>query len=55
MMHEEGGKPTGKEYRLSPSDDPHMVASRLARKAWLKGKDEGDFNRPLRYNRLGIA
>jgi hypothetical protein len=54
-MHEEDGRPTGKEYRLAAGDDARMIACRLAKEAWMKGRGENDFNRPLGYARLGIC
>lgn len=55
ILHEEDGKPTGKEYRLAPGDDARMIACRLAKEAWKKGRGEGDFNRQIIYGPLGIA
>jgi hypothetical protein len=54
-MHDESGKPTGKEHRLAPGDDPRALASRFAWRAWQSGLGIGDFNRPLGYGPSGYA
>jgi hypothetical protein len=54
-MHDETGKPTGKEYMLGHGDDPHRIAQRLTREAWLKTRGTTDFDRPLHYAPLGIC
>lgn len=54
-MHDAGGKPTGKTGHLTPGEDPHKVAHRLAREAVMKMRGESDFNRPLHYDRSGYA
>jgi hypothetical protein len=52
-MHDEKGKPTGKEHRLSDGKDPRLVAGRITRAAWHSATP--DFNRPLVYARGGYA
>jgi hypothetical protein len=52
-MHDENGKPTGQRQELGPNDDPHLIAGRLKRAAWLN--TNSDFNRRLRYPPLSIA
>jgi hypothetical protein len=54
-MHDKDGKPTGKTARLSLGDDPQGVAHRMAREAWSATLGEGNFNRPINYQPLGIA
>jgi hypothetical protein len=49
------GKPAGKKYKLQPGDDPKTVAARLTKEAWMKRARESNFNRPLRYPRIGLA
>lgn len=49
-MCDEAGKPTGKQCQLGPNDDARGVAVRLAKKAWQKGRGEGDFNRRIEYS-----
>jgi len=45
----------GNRHRLGPNDDPHVVAGRLTRAAWLKATGQSNFNRPLRYARSGCV
>lgn len=52
-MHDESGKPTGKEHRLGPGDDARQVAGRLTKEAWSKATP--DFNRPLGYSTWSVA
>jgi hypothetical protein len=51
-IHDESGKPTGKEYRLRPGENEKAAAGRLAQEAWRKARGESDFNRPLYYSWL---
>ena len=51
-MHDEAGKPR-KTYRLGPNDDERLIASRLTLEAWRAATP--DFNRPLNYQRSGVA
>ena len=55
MLTDESGKPTGDKHPLSPGDDASQVAGRLALAAIKKAWGETDFNRPLGYQRIGIA
>ena len=52
-MCNESGEPNG--VTLEQGDDPNQIARRFTRDAWRKRAREGDFNRPLRYRRLGVA
>jgi hypothetical protein len=54
-MHEADGNPTGKTFPIGEGDDPHRVAHRLAREAWVKSLGESNFNGRLNYQPLGIA
>jgi hypothetical protein len=54
-MHDADGKPTGKEQRLGEGDDAKMIACRLAKEAWFKGRGDGGFNRPLGYHNMGYV
>jgi hypothetical protein len=55
VMCDAEGRPTGKRLALGSSDDPEGVARRLMRESWLKRTAGGDFNRPLAYQRTGVA
>jgi hypothetical protein len=54
-MHDESGKPTGQRQQLGPGDDPHRIAGRLTRAAWISAIGEGNFNRRIDYQPSGIA
>jgi hypothetical protein len=54
-MHDETGKPNGQRQQLGPGDDPHMVAGRMKRAAWIQARGESNFNRPLHYQRAGFV
>jgi hypothetical protein len=53
-MCSEDGRPMGKTYKLNVGDDERRIAARLLRQEMLK-QPVSDFNRPLRYQPLGIA
>jgi hypothetical protein len=54
-MRDENGTPTGKNCRLGPDDDEHVIASRLKLEWWRSDAGTSDFNRALDYSRHGIA
>lgn len=53
-MRDENGKATGKSRLLAPGDDPHQIAGRMTREAWSANQG-GNFNRPLHYQKCGVA
>jgi hypothetical protein len=50
---DEDGKPIGKEHSIGPGETERQIAGRLVREA--RAAVGLDFNRPLRYQPLGIA
>jgi hypothetical protein len=52
MLLDQDGQPTGTHQRLIAGDDAHRIAQRLLLKS--RPKREG-FNRPLRYEKFGVA
>jgi hypothetical protein len=54
-MTDENGRPMAKPRRLAADEDPHVIAGRLTRERWLKTDGGNNFNRPLKYQPLGIA
>jgi hypothetical protein len=56
VMCGDDGKPTGQTHTLAKGEDPKAVARRLRRRAWLQEQGaSSDFNRPLGYERSGVA
>jgi hypothetical protein len=55
VMCDEAGKPTGQKRKLEAGQDPHHIAARLMREAWIKQADRSDFNRPLVYGPSGVV
>lgn len=55
VMCDDEGRSTGKRLALGPDDNPEQVARKLLREGWLKRRGDGDFNRPLVYEKFGVA
>jgi hypothetical protein len=54
VLCDENGKPTGTEkHHLDPGGDARVVACRMLRRHQNAKGSSGDFNRPLRYPKMG--
>jgi hypothetical protein len=54
VMCDDTRKLTGKKVKLNPGDDAKVVAGRATKEAWSKRMRNREFNRPLRFDRLGL-
>jgi hypothetical protein len=55
VLCDEAGRPAGTEkHELGPDGDARLVASMLLRKREKASRSSGDFNRPLRYPKIGF-
>jgi hypothetical protein len=53
VITDENGKPVGAEkHHLSADGDARLIACRMLRRQ-QNAKGSGDFNRPLRYQKIG--
>jgi hypothetical protein len=54
VLCDENGKPTGTEkHHLDPGGDARLVACRMLRRRQNARSSSDDFNRPIKYQKIG--